>query len=108
MSTVSTTEVSNPQVSVKDWAKSRNIVHVNKEIGFNTNGYPFVTFIDADNKAENVYFSKEAAKGIAKGSTVTKQLFESHNIWIGNNADGDERIKLAKKSENRIDIDDLF
>lgn len=89
--------------SIKDFAQSNNYVQVVQQVRINTNSYPFLTFIDAKNKAENIYFSKAASKMVTDGQTVTKGLLSSLMIGITINASGETRTKLISNSE-RFDL----
>lgn len=94
-------------MTLKEFATERRIVHVAKAVRENSNHYPFITMIDADNKAENVYFSKKAAESVTVGQVVSKELMKDFMIGFTTNADGEERIKLISNSE-RVEITDLF
>lgn len=94
-------------MSVKDFAASRGFVQAAPVVRTNVNKYPYVTFIDSNNKAENIYFSINAAKGVTAGSPVDKQLLSTHMIGLTTNAAGEQRVKLISNSE-RIELADLF
>lgn len=93
-------------VSVKEWAKANGFVQMNPTIKTNEKGYPFVTFINKENKAENVYFSKKASVGLKSGDDAIA-LVKSHNIAHTLNAAGEKRTKLVGTGE-RVDLDGLF
>ena len=93
--------------TIKEFAASRKFVQINPSVRENESRYPFITFITADNKAENVYFSKEAAKKVTSGTAVDKQMLSTHQIGFTVNALGEERIKLISNS-TRITLSDLF
>lgn len=78
-------------------------------ISENTNGYPFITFINGANKAENIYFSKRASANVSAGMLVTPSLIADLQIATVTNANGEERVKLCGKGEsNRLDLSDLL
>ena len=106
-----TTAITNPLItmSVQAFMQENKFTTVNKEIGFNTNQYPFVTFISADNKAENIYFSKKLSDNYKPGDTINKGFFAALQIIKTVNAAGEERIKLGSLGgDNRLSVDDLF
>lgn len=94
-------------MSIMDFAKSKGFVNIVPRVRINTNGYPYVTFIDSANQAENIYFSKSAAEQVAEGTPVDKGLLARHQIGITTNAEGEERIKLIPNSE-RVDLFSLL
>lgn len=106
------TEITNDLkvITVKEFIQENNFVEVNNEVNENTNGYPFVTFIDADNKAENVYFSIEESQNHQKGDpiSVVDGFFKDLQIAFTTNANGEERIKLvgmgSSKRESLADL----
>lgn len=93
--------------SIKDFAKSKGFVNIVPRVRINDNGYPYVTFLDIDNKAENIYFSRKAAEQVAEGTPVDASLLSKHQIGFPKNADGEERIKLISNSE-RVDLFSLL
>ena len=93
--------------SVKEFAKSKGFTQLVPTVRVNEHGYPFVTFIDANNKAENVYFSRAAAKAVPAGTVVDKAMLEKYQIGYTTNSEGHERIKLISNS-TRLDITELF
>ena len=93
--------------SVKDFAKKRNFVSIVPTVRANENGYPYITFIDGDNKAENVYFSRAASAAVPAGTVVDKALLEKYQIGYTKNAAGEERVKLISNSE-RVDLSTLL
>lgn len=92
-------------ISIKEFCQANNIVSLAKCVRENINGYAFITFIAADNKAENVYFSKNS-QAVA-GEVITKDLLAQYQVAEVTNAEGEIRMKLISNSE-RIDIADLF
>lgn len=94
-------------LSVKEFCASKDITQVAAKVRTNANGYPFVTFINKANVAENVYFSKNAAVEVTDGMIVSKQMLTTHQIGMTVNASGEPRIKLISNSE-RLDISSLL
>lgn len=95
-------------ISVQDFMIENNFVSLAREVRENTNGYPFVTFINADNEAENVYFSKNGASRVAKGEVIEKGFFDPFEIAKVENAEGEERTKLVTGGEGRVSMESLF
>ncbi len=93
--------------TLKEFATKRNIVHVAKHVRENQKGYPFITMIDKDNVAENIYFSKKAAETVTVGTVVDKGLMKGFMIGYTKNEAGEDRIKIISNSE-RVEITDLF
>lgn len=114
MATIATTDITNPTlvvVSVKDFMKSNGFTQVHNEVRQNSNGYPFITFINGKNEAENIYFSKKAAElpSAKLGSPIAKGYFEDFGVAETKNDAGEVRIKLVRKGDSsRLDMDDLF
>lgn len=94
-------------LSVKEFVKSKNFVSIVPSIRTNTNGYPYLTFIDKDNKAENIYFSKASSENLADGVVVNKDFLSTFQVAVTLNADNQERIKLVSNS-NRVSLDMLL
>ena len=94
-------------MSIKDFAKMKGFMQLAPAVRINTNGYPFVTFINEKNEAENIYFSKAASEQVAEGTPVDKALLAKHQIGITINAEGEERVKLISNSE-RVDLFSLL
>ena len=93
--------------TLKEFCVSRGFTQFAPSVRVNTNGYPFVTFIDKDNKAENIYFSKASSKGVDAGVVVNKALFAGFQIGLTTNAQGESRVKLISNSE-RVDVNSLW
>lgn len=93
--------------TIKEFAKEKAFTQLAPSIRVNTNGYPFITFINAKNEAENVYFSKKAAVGVSAGQVLTPELLKGYQIGYTSNEAGEERVKLISNSE-RVNISDLL
>lgn len=94
-------------LSIKDYAASKNFTQAATHVRTNVNKYPFVTFINKDNVAENIYFSKQSAKNVTEGQAVTKELLTTHQIAIVKNANNEERVKLIGNTE-RVTLTDMW
>ena len=96
-------------MSVKQFCTEQGFVQIVKRVRSNANGYCFLTFITADNKAENVYFSKALDELTAEGTSVTKDYLSDKEIAIVTNSSGEIRWKVCSKGGSlRADVDDLF
>lgn len=94
---------------MKDFVTNNKFVEINKVIATNVNNYPFITFIDGDNKAENVYFSIEAAKEVDAGQVVDSALLNSYNVVEYTTEAGEFRRKISRKGEGkRLRLADLL
>ena len=95
--------------SLAEFCKSNNFVDVHKAVRENSNHYPYLTFITADNKAENIYFSKSKSSEVSAGLIVTASLMRDLQIAEVVNANGETRTKLVGFGEsNRLSLDDLL
>ena len=93
--------------TIKEFAQANGFVQIAPSVRTNVNSYPFITFINASNVAENVYFSKNAAKMVGAGEAITKELLKQLQVASVINAAGEVRTKLVSNSE-RIDINSLL
>lgn len=94
-------------MSVNEFAKSKGFVQIASSVRKNTNGYPFVTFINKENVAENVYFSKRASGAVTENAPVTKDMLKALQVALVKNEAGEERIKLISNSE-RLELSALL
>lgn len=95
--------------SIREFMVRNSFVSVHNAVRVNTNDYAFVTFIDKDNKAENIYFSKTASLLVAKDTPVDRDLFSQLVISEYINENGEPRVKLATQGDSsRISVEDLF
>ncbi len=92
--------------TIPEFAKEHGFIQVVDEIRLNTNGYPYVTFINKDNEAENVYLSKAAGEKVHEGEQVTP-LLKQWQVGHTENADGEPRVKLISNSD-RVDLSSIF
>lgn len=94
-------------LTLKEFCASKGFTQLAPSVRVNENGYPFITFIDANNVAENVYFSKAASQAVAAGTPIDKAMLSVYQIGVTTNADGAERMKLITNSD-RVDISSLL
>lgn len=92
---------------IKQFAQEKDFKQIVPTVRANTNKYPYLTFIDSKNVAENVYFSKNGAKLVKEGDTVTKDMLAMFQVAETENEAGEKRMKLISNSE-RIELSDLL
>lgn len=94
--------------SVAEFVNANNITQINPTVAVSAeNKYPFVTFIDADNKAHNLYFSKGLAPQYPQGTPISKGFFADINV-VSYMKDGEPRMNLSKKGGNRLEISNIL
>jgi hypothetical protein len=92
-----------------EFVRENSITEIVKNINVNKNGYSFVTFIDKDNKAMNVYFGSSIASNYKLNQPVTKELLAELQIYAYITEDGEPRLRLVNKgADNRVAIADLL
>ena len=77
------------------------------KIRTNSNGYPYVTFINSANIATNIYFTVNSSDTVSEGQDL-REIAKDLQIVFVVNSDGEQRIKLSRKSTSRLTIEDLF
>ena len=108
---ISKSDISNPTTtqSVKDFVRNNQIASISNNVRVNVNGYPYVTFINKNNEAENIYFSKNAGETVKEGQSIVKGFFNNLCIKTVYNESGEERLKLSLIGEStRTNIDDIL
>ena len=95
-------------LSISEFIKSKGFVEINNAVRTNANGYPFVTFINAANVAENVYFSKASGASIKQGDVLSIEMLNNYRVAETTNADGEVRTKLVSANSNRISLASLL
>ena len=95
-------------ISVAEFIKAKSFVEINNIVKLNSNNYPFVTFINASNVAENIYFSKASGAGLKQGDAVSIAMLANYRIAEVANAEGEVRTKLVSVSSNRINLASLL
>ena len=94
--------------SIQSYMAENDFLQVAGTVRTNANGYPFVTFINSANQAENVYMSKKLGDTLA-GTPINKAFFAQLQIVHVTNAAGESRVKLSGKGEStRVESTDLF
>ena len=96
-------------ISVQEFMEQRGFTSVVKTVRTNSNAYPYLTFINANNEAENIYFSKNASVLVTPGESIEKGFFNPFRVAITTNALGESRTKLVSQGDSqRAGIEDLF
>lgn len=97
-------------IAVQDYMKSNDFISVVKIVRVSVeNRYPYITFMDSNNSATNIYFSKNAGKLVAEGEIIAKGFFNPFRIAETINKDGVAIMKLVSMGESmRITAEDLF
>lgn len=96
-------------ISVQQFMSEFSFVSIIPQIRRNANTYAFITFMNADNVATNIYFSVGAAALLTDTTVVNKEFLEGHTVTIYPTPDGEERIKLSRKGDSlRISFADLW
>ena len=92
-----------------DKTNPNNVIDLGPRVRANTNGLLFVTFTNKQNKAENVYFSKNEALMHTEGEAIVKGFFEDLQVLeVTYVESGEMRLKLSKSSPRRTAVADLF
>lgn len=94
-------------MSVGEFCKSQGLTQIVPKIRVNSNGYPYVTFINGENVATNIYFTVNASDTVSEGQDL-REISDDLQIVFVQNADGEDRIKLSRKSTSRLSVEDLF
>ena len=90
--------------SLKEFAAERGFIQVIPKVRENVNGYLYLTFVDAENSATNVYFSINAAEEREAGEPLTGNILKTISVVETTNADGETRHKLTTGGGERIDL----
>lgn len=95
-------------LTISEFCATNNLVEVAKQVRENSNGYLFVTFIDSNNVALNLYLSKSLCEEIAVNTLITKGFFSNKVVAETSNEAGELRFKLAHKDSQRLDLSDIL
>jgi hypothetical protein len=95
-------------ISVQEFMKELGFVSIIPQIRRNANTYPFITFMSANNVAENIYFSVNAAAALSPDAIVNREFLENHTITMYM-VDDEPRYRLSGKGSSlRLSYDDIF
>lgn len=94
-------------MSVVEFCKSNDLTEIVPKIRVNANGYPYVTFINSDNVATNIYFTVNASDTVSEGQDLREIAHDLQIVFVKNEL-GEDRIKLSRKSTSRLTVDNLF
>ena len=95
-------------MSVSEFCAANNLVEVAKSVRANSNGYQFITFMDDNNVALNLYLSKSLCDEIPEGAAIIKGFFKDKVVVETENGEGETRLKLAHKDSQRLDLSDIL
>lgn len=96
-------------IPVQEFMKQKGFVSVSRAVRANKAGYPYVTFINGANEAENIYFSKNASARYDEGEPIGRGFFDELQIAETTNAAGEARTKLVGTgTSERVNASDLF
>lgn len=93
--------------TVAEMFKAKGITQVIPKVRVNSSGYPYVTCIDKDNVAENVYFSKASSPLVSEGQVIAKGFFDKLQVGYTTNSAGEARIKFISNSD-RVSVMDIL
>lgn len=110
MATLAKTQVTNQleTKTISEYAQERGFVDVAVKVRTNVNGYPYVTFIDENNVAENIYFTTNTGADYKEGTPINKGFFDKLQFVFVTNANGESRVKLAKQGGERNSLASLL
>lgn len=94
-------------LSLKEFMQEKSFAQVIPVVRKNNNGYAFLTFTYADNKAENIYFSKSMSEVVKDVEKVDIAFLRGLKACETANADGELRWKLTDSAGNRVDMSAL-
>lgn len=95
-------------MTVAEFCKMKKFVELVPKVRFNANEYPFITFITADNKAENIYFTVNSSETVHEGQDLREIANDLQIVLVTYNDGRESRAKLSRKSSSRLTIEDLF
>ena len=89
--------------TMKEFCAKHDFIQVNNEVSVNKNGYPFVTFIDSNNKAENIYFASTISEDYTEGQPISVKdgFFDELIIIMAETKNNGVLPKLCKQGGNR-------
>lgn len=93
-------------LTLKEYVASEGITQIIPKVRTNKNGYPFVTFVDSKNEAENIYFSKRLSAKLTKGQSLDNEFIRTLRIAVAKNEAGEERVKLTHSE--RLELADVL
>jgi len=101
------TTITNSQTA-KEFILGNNLDLVPK-VRANKNGYPFITFVDKANVANNIYFGKTCASDYPEGREVKKGFFDDIRFVLVNYEDDREsQWKMTNNRGDRVTGEELF
>ena len=80
--------------TIKDFVISNGFTQIVPIVRSNVNDYHYLTFINADNQATNVYFSISESEKITEGEVLDKSYIKELKVAHVTNADGEMRNEI--------------
>jgi hypothetical protein len=103
-------------IKLLDFTKSNNFVDYKPGELKTSEGGRYITLINKDNKALNVFFGKKAGEAIAESEEISgvkqivdKSLLVKLSVWTVKNEAGEDRLKaFFTGAANRASLDDVY
>ena len=96
-------------VSLKEFVEQQGFTQLaTNKVRRNMNEYPFLTFIDGNNEATNVYFSKNESVNIADKTELNSEYLRKLQVVTTTNAENEKRFKLTTGNSERINLSEIF
>ncbi len=110
MANLANTQVANQleTKTIAEYAQERGFIDVAVKVRTNVNNYPYVTFIDENNVAENIYFTTNTGADYKEGMPIDENFFDKLQFVFVTNANGESRVKLAKIGGERKSLASLL
>lgn len=95
-------------MTVREFMEANGFTQIVKVVRVNTNQYPYLTFINANNQAENIYFSTKAGEKVTEGQDISTINLKSHVMALVKYDDGrPDQWKISTGNSLRASIEDL-
>lgn len=97
-------------LNLREFCSNQGFVQLYPDVRTNSNDYPFITFMDSKNVAENIYFGKELGNSFVLGQILDKSDFDDLRFTLVSYDDErEDQWKIAKKgTSSRVSIADLI
>jgi hypothetical protein len=97
-------------LSLREFTNKFGLAKIVLDVRENTNGYPFIVFINKDGNTENVYFGSSIAKDYPAGTVVTAEMLAKLQIFEYEK-DGKPMLRIVRKGNvdgNTASVDSLL
>jgi hypothetical protein len=109
MNTQTNTPEQGTFLSLSNFVEKYNFTEIVPEIRKNSNGYPFVTFLNSKNVATNVYFGSSISDSYSEGTKITSEMLKGLQAYEYLREDGGLGLRLVSKNAgNRVSISSLL